>query len=135
MAGAFGSALCAFACGDDGGGTGSGGSGGTTTGTGSGASMVTCEGSYQILQKDAYRETAGRSSELWPPHTTTQLSYACGPDAAPIVTFQANHGTEPGATDANGDVFRRATSRSPGPKRTSPPSGRPTTRASATPSF
>ena len=104
-AGAFALVLTGLACGDDGGAAGAGGGGGTSTGTGSGASTASCEGTYQILQKDAYREVAGRSSELWPPHTTTQLSYGCGPDAAPVTTFQANHGTEPGATDANGDIF------------------------------
>ena len=101
--GVLATALLALACGDDGEATGSGGNGGTTT-TGSGGSATTCQGSFQILQKDAYKDVAGRSSELWPPHTTTQLSYTCGA-AAPVTTFQANHGTEPGETDANGDVF------------------------------
>lgn len=92
--------LVAVACGSD-----------TTTDDGSGAagsgagSATACEGAMAVLQKDAYRETAGRSSELWPPHTTTELTWSCPPSKVLHSSFQANHGTEPGETDANGDVF------------------------------
>lgn len=57
-----------------------------------------------MLQKDAYSDVAGRTSDLWPPHTTTVLDVTC-PGEATVTAFQANHGTEPGAVDANGDVF------------------------------
>lgn len=67
-----------------------------------------CTVQFNVLQKDAYAETAGRSSDLWPPHTTTELTAICtrgdGSEDA-LGDFMANHGTEPGETDANGDVF------------------------------
>jgi len=68
-----------------------------------------CTATLQILQKDAYRETAGRSVALWPPHTTTQLTVECdGANQEPVVVGEfvmANHGTEPGAIDVNGEVI------------------------------
>jgi hypothetical protein len=65
-----------------------------------------CTGTFRFLQKDAYKSTAGRSSPLWPPHTTTELDIACGQPAAVVATsFQANYGTEPGEKDANGDII------------------------------
>lgn len=63
-----------------------------------------CEATLRILQKDAYKDTAGRSSELWPPHTTTQLDVSCDGELI-YTTFMANHGTKPEAKDAAGDVI------------------------------
>lgn len=63
-----------------------------------------CSATLRVLQKDAYKSTAGRTSDLWPPHTTTVLEFSCEGDAADTVVM-ANHGTLPGATDANGDVI------------------------------
>ncbi len=63
-----------------------------------------CTATFRLLQKDAYKSTAGRSTDLWPPHTTTTLDLAC--DGDPVGgSFQANHGTEPDQIDANGDVI------------------------------
>lgn len=63
-----------------------------------------CVATFHWLQKDAYKDTAGRSSKLWPPHTTTVLEVTC--DGIPVDSgFQANHGTKPGEKDKNGDVF------------------------------
>lgn len=80
---------------------------GDATDTGSGTDDVksaSCEATFDWLQKDAYKDTAGRSSALWPPHTTTTLAVSC--KGAPLASaFQANHGTEPGQKDANGDVI------------------------------
>ncbi len=69
-----------------------------------------CTATLSVLQKDAYKETAGKSDALWPPHTTTVLTVSCSADATqkPVVIaepFMANHGTKPGAVDANGDVI------------------------------
>lgn len=67
-----------------------------------------CTVTFDWLQKDAYKETAGRTSDLWPPHTTTRIHAVCtrldGTEDV-ITAFMANHGTEPGEKDANGDVF------------------------------
>lgn len=67
-----------------------------------------CEATFVQLQKDAYKETAGRSSKAWPPHTTTTLDVSCTTKASGKQSigsaFQANYGTEPGAKDKNGDV-------------------------------
>lgn len=67
-----------------------------------------CTVTFEWLQKDAYKETAGRTSDLWPPHTTTKVRAVCtrldGTEDV-LSSFMANHGTEPGAKDANGDVF------------------------------
>jgi hypothetical protein len=99
------SLLASAACGDDETGSGGGGSAAGGAGASGGGSALDCSGALTMLQKDAYRETAGRSSTLWPPHTTTTLSWDCvGGDTARS-SFQANHGTVPGETDANGDVF------------------------------
>jgi hypothetical protein len=126
-------ACAVAACGDDGAGTGGAGSSSDTsssasgsggdgpgsgggdagsggeTGAGGDASSSSggaevCEATFRVLQKDAYKETAGRSSDLWPPHTTTVLEVTCDGDAVDDA-FEANHGTEPGQTDANGDVI------------------------------
>jgi len=68
-----------------------------------------CEATFVWLQKDAYKDTAGRSSKAWPPHTTTVLETFCTTKAAGKQSvgsaFQANYGTEPGAKDKNGDVI------------------------------
>ncbi|MBI5534371.1 MAG: hypothetical protein HY898_16730 [Deltaproteobacteria bacterium] len=68
-----------------------------------------CWAQLAWLQKDAYKETAGRSSAAWPPHTTTTVQVHCtganGVDSVIADAFMANHGTEPGVKDANGDVF------------------------------
>jgi hypothetical protein len=70
--------------------------------TGDGA--ATCTATLRYLQKDAYKSTAGRSTKLWPPHTTTTLEIAC--DGAVVRTeVRENHGTKPGEKDANGDVI------------------------------
>lgn len=63
-----------------------------------------CSATFRVLQKDAYKEAAGRTSELWPPHTTTVLELECD-DELVRSSFEANHGTEPEQRDANGDVI------------------------------
>jgi len=61
----------------------------------------TCTAELLFLQKDAYLSRAGRSEELWPPHTTTVLTVAC--DGAIVATsVRANHGTLPDAVDPVG---------------------------------
>jgi hypothetical protein len=95
--------LSSAACGDDEGD--SSGSGASGSGA-SGGGTETCSGAMVVLQKDAYREVAGRSTELWPPHTTTELTWSCPSNSNVSTTsFRSNHGTEPTDTDANGDVF------------------------------
>jgi hypothetical protein len=88
------------------GGSGVGGSGvgGSDTDGGTDAGSEACSATFTWLQKDAYKNTAGRSSELWPPHTTTTFDIVC---AGIVVrsTFRENHGTKPGEVDANGDVY------------------------------
>lgn len=68
------------------------------------ACATDCTATFRWLQKDAYKETAGRTSDAWPPHTTTSLDLSC---AGVVVrsAFRENHGTKPGAKDANGEVF------------------------------
>lgn len=100
---AIGLCLLGLACGDDESGT--GGAGGQGASGAGGNAAQACDGAMAVLQKDAYRELAGRSSELWPPHTTTELAWSCEPDKVLRTSFQANHGTEPGDTDENGNVF------------------------------
>jgi hypothetical protein len=72
-------------------------------------SAEVCFARFTWLQKDAYKETAGRSDPRWPPHTTTQLDVRCGSSVARTAVvatgFRENHGTKPGQKDANGDVF------------------------------
>lgn len=110
-------------CGDDATGTGgAGGSGatggtagsggiGTSGGSGGGGGEALCTATFTWLQKDAYKETAGRTSDLWPPHTTTKLDVTCpgenGQKNLELVAsvWNENHGTTPDAVDANGDVF------------------------------
>jgi hypothetical protein len=60
-----------------------------------------CAVTFRWLQKDAYANRAGRTSELWPPHTTTVLEVACK-NMEPYSKFRENHGTLPSAVDASG---------------------------------
>jgi hypothetical protein len=64
-----------------------------------------CTATFVYLQKDAYKETAGRSSALWPAHTTTVLEVSCETSRGEqrIAPFKENYGTKPGTKDANGD--------------------------------
>ncbi len=66
---------------------------------------TSCTAVFRWLQKDAYKSTAGRTSDAWPPHTTTVLEVHC-PDAngndQVTTAVQTNHGTAPDAVDANG---------------------------------
>jgi hypothetical protein len=68
-----------------------------------------CYGVFHWLQKDAYSNTGGRSTPLWPPHTTTQLDVHCvdssGNDQIVQTAFRDNHGTDPGAVDDAGTPF------------------------------
>jgi hypothetical protein len=97
---------------DDGGATpsGTGGAGGGTGGAGGSAGgagvggTASCTATFTWLQKDAYKETAGRSSDLWPPHTTTAREVTCG-GAVVKSSFRENHGTKPGDKDATGTEF------------------------------
>ena len=63
------------------------------------------KGTLTVLQKDAYSEAAGRSSDLWPPHTTTVLQWAGEDGGDSDSTVQLNHGTAPGATNPQGEVY------------------------------
>lgn len=83
----------------------SGGSGGIGSGGAGGvAGTESCAATFTWLQKDAYKDTAGRSSDLWPPHTTTTLEVSCGGQLVKS-SFRENHGTKPGDEDATGAVF------------------------------
>lgn len=97
--------LFSAACGDSGSQpSGGGGAGAGIGGAGGGAQSQSCEAVLTFLQKDAYKETAGRTSSLWPPHTTTTFEITCDGEVVSSA-FMANHGTEPDAVDANGDLF------------------------------
>jgi hypothetical protein len=95
----FGAVMASVAC----------GSRGDTVGSSRGAvgagDSTSCTAVFRWLQKDAYKSTAGRTSDAWPPHTTTVLEVHC-PDAngndQVTTAFQNNHGTAPDAVDANG---------------------------------
>lgn len=65
---------------------------------------IECTATFHWLQKDAYSETAGRTTPLWPAHTTTSIDVKCD---LGFDTFESrnNHGTAPGARDAAGNVF------------------------------
>ena len=56
-------------------------------------------GTLTVLQKDAYSNVAGRSSDAWPPHTTTVFQWDFGKEV------QVNHGTAPEEVDASGKHF------------------------------
>ena len=63
--------------------------------------LDSCQLTFNILQKDAYREKGGRNYPFFPVHTSTQLKMLClGKDA--IEVNHANHGAEPGEKDASG---------------------------------
>ena len=62
-----------------------------------------CTATLRWLQKDAYREGAGRNSELWPPHTTMAMQIVCSDETFDAV--MANHGTEPDEVDEAGDTI------------------------------
>jgi hypothetical protein len=82
-------------------------------------SSTACEVTFRWLQKDAYANRAGRTSELWPPHTTTVIDVACR-GMEPYSKFRANHGTAPGDVDAAGTPILVEVKRSP-PVRASRP--------------
>jgi hypothetical protein len=69
----------------------------------------TCTASFHWLQKDAYKNTGGRTTALWPPHTTTTLDVRCtsadGKETFTASAFKENHGTKPGTLDPNGKPF------------------------------
>lgn len=56
-------------------------------------------GTLTVLQKDAYSNIAGRTSNLWPPHTTTVFKWENGTEV------QLNHETAPDEVDAQGNPF------------------------------
>lgn len=87
----------------------SGGSSSSSGGSSSGAAER-CKATFVWLQKDAYKETGGRTTDLWPPHTTTTLAVECD-GAAVASAFMANHGSEPGSKDAEGNDFLAETRR------------------------
>ena len=60
-------------------------------------------GTLTVLQKDAYSDVAGRSLDLWPPHTTTVFKWDKGTEV------QLNHGTAPDEKDSQGNLFLVAT--------------------------
>ena len=62
-------------------------------------------GSLTILQKDAYGNLPGRSSDLWPPHTTTVFKWSNVNGTIGDSVFQENHGTLPGQTNSLGQVL------------------------------
>lgn len=69
-----------------------------------------CTATFVFLQKDAYKETGGRSSALWPPHTTTVLEVSCQTARGEqrIAPYKENYGTAPGKKDAQGnDMLER----------------------------
>ncbi len=69
-----------------------------------GSTPESCVATFRWLQKDAYKSTPGRTSNLWPPHTTTTLALACnGADAGSA--FHENHGTLPTDTDDAGAII------------------------------
>jgi hypothetical protein len=65
-----------------------------------------CYALLHWLQKDAYKNTGGRTDQAWPPHTTTVMEVHCvddtGTDTIVGSAFRDNHGTDPGTVDANG---------------------------------
>lgn len=66
-----------------------------------------CYALFHWLQKDAYKNTGGRTDQAWPPHTTTVMEIHCvdssGNDSIVASAFRDNHGTDPGTVDANGN--------------------------------
>jgi len=82
----------------------SGAPGGTRSSSAAEDGSDTCAATFTWWQKDAYKSTAGRTSPLWPPHTTTELQVTCG-DQVMADASKTNHGTAIGAVDANGDTI------------------------------
>lgn len=68
-------------------------------------SMDTCEARFTVLQKDAYAERPGRTSELWPPHTTTALEFRCDTEEEWTTTSLPNHGTTVEEIDEDGTLL------------------------------
>ena len=69
-----------------------------------------CTATFSWWQKDAYLDAAGRSTGLWPPHTTTTLTVACGAPgevALPVAGAEmVNHGTSTtAATDEGAQIL------------------------------
>jgi hypothetical protein len=60
-----------------------------------------CTAQFTWLQKDAYKEEAGRTADFWPPHTTTVMTVTCGGEKV-AEAIMKNHGTGPEAVDAEG---------------------------------
>jgi hypothetical protein len=102
----FAFALASCSSDDSGGSPASGGAGGSSGSGGAGGvgGNQSCTATFTWLQKDAYKETAGRSSDLWPPHTTTQIDVSCGGQVVKSA-FRENHGTKPSDKDATGALF------------------------------
>ena len=77
-----------------------------------------CRATLRYLQKDAYKSVAGRTSPLWPPHTTTQLDITCD-EKVVASSFQENHGTKPADLDPSGAVYlvETKTDTAPGKRR------------------
>ena len=73
------------------------------------AADETCTATFHWLQKDAYKNTGGRTSALWPPHTTTMIDVVCkdasGNQTYTTSAFKENHGTKPGDLDASGRAY------------------------------
>jgi hypothetical protein len=63
------------------------------------------EGTLTIMQKDAYSDAPGRSTQLWPPHTTVVLDWSGKAGSASGHAIQLNHGTEPGAVNSQGETL------------------------------
>jgi len=60
-----------------------------------------CTAEFVWLQKDAYKEEAGRTADFWPPHTTTVMTVTCDGEQVTEAVMK-NHGTSPDAVDAAG---------------------------------
>lgn len=61
-----------------------------------------CEATFRWLQKDAYANRAGRRSERWPAHTTTEIRVRCE-DGFEASAEKTNHGTAVDATTEVGE--------------------------------
>jgi len=64
-----------------------------------------CNVTFRFMQKDAYKDGPGRTTTLWPPHTTTVLELSCAkPGETPALQTRSrsNHGTELDAKDDAG---------------------------------
>jgi len=64
-----------------------------------------CTATFVFWQKDAYKDVGGRTNDLWPPHTTTQLEVSCqtAEGEQHIAPFKENYGSKPGQKDKNGN--------------------------------